>query len=444
MSNYNKKSIAVIGLGYVGLTLATVLAENGFRVFGIEKRKEVVDLVNKGKSHFSEVGLDEALSKVVNDGLLVASEVLNKSTKCSIYIITVGTPLDKDGFSRLDMVENATRQVAEHMQDDSFVILRSTLKLGTSRNVVMPILDETNKTYQLAMCPERTLEGNALRELRDLPQIVGAESDEAISKAQKLFGTLTSSVVTVSSLEAAELIKLVDNTYRDVQFGFANEVAKICDAYQINAMEVISSGKLGYKRTNVPIPGLVGGPCLEKDPHILYESGVEKGVEMRITKSARLVNEDQPVETVNFISQLFKFRSFRKNSKIAILGLAFKGIPETDDLRGAMSIKVIRSIEKELSSKIQIELYDPVISPKEIKKEFPNCGVSSSLDEAIEDASVVIVCNNHPSFADMNIQLIKSKIAPNGFIYDYWNHWKKDKTNENFYFAVGNIGKITL
>jgi UDP-N-acetyl-D-mannosaminuronic acid dehydrogenase len=201
--------------------------------------------------------------------------------------------------------------------------------------VVAPILAASGKKFDIAMCPERTLEGKALQELRELPQIVGADDPAVADRAAAIFRRLTISIVQVADIETAEIIKLVSNTFRDVQFAFANEVARVCDAFGVSAHEVISAGKLGYNRTNIPLPGLVGGPCLEKDPHILMESARTRGIEMEITSAGRLVNERQPEETVQFISSEINRRKLASGPlKISILGMAFKGLPETSDLRG--------------------------------------------------------------------------------------------------------------
>ncbi len=338
--------VGVIGLGYVGLTLATAFGDVGIRVVGIEKRQDVVDLVNSGKAHFSEEGLDDHLSNVVRAGNLKAFVDFAPNTTCGVYIITVGTPLDETGAPRLDFIQNATRQVGANMQDGALVIVRSTVKIGTTRDIVSPILAETGKTFRIAMCPERTLEGEAMRELRTLPQIVGADDEETVELAARLFSELTPTIIKMSSLEAAEITKLVDNTYRDVKFAFANEVARACEVFGVNAMEVISNGKIGYKRTDVALPGLVGGPCLEKDPHIFNHSVREKGICLEITSAARLVNERQPAETVAFIAEQLKARTDLGSAKVALLGLAFKGHPETDDLRGSMALHVLRRVEE--------------------------------------------------------------------------------------------------
>jgi UDP-N-acetyl-D-mannosaminuronic acid dehydrogenase len=434
-----KIDVGIIGLGYVGLTLATVLAECGYKVLGIEKREEVVELTNSGTPHFSEKGLDKSLANVVKQGKFIARQDFDKETYCGIYIITVGTPLSSDGIARLDFIENATNQVAANMRDGALVILRSTVKIGVSRNVVSPILEKSGKKFDIAMCPERTLEGNALRELKELPQIIGADKNDALDRAAKFFSNMTKSVVKVSSLESAEIVKLIDNTYRDVQFAFANEVARLCQPFGVNAFEVISSGKLGYPRTNVPLPGLVGGPCLEKDPHILIQSLKGYGLNLEITAASRLVNERQPLETVSFISKQITNRKFNPKFKIAILGMAFKGIPPTDDLRGSMSVKVFE-ILKEKYSEAQIFLFDPVISYNDLIKKFPNTHICKDIDECMKHADLVVITNNHNSFKEINLEEIRKSMSESAFIYDYWNLFSNlDKSIiENFYYSVGN------
>ena len=434
------ENIVVIGLGYVGLTLATALANAGYRVLGIEKRQEIVDLTNKGTPHFVETGLKDSLLNAIQNNKLKAFTEIPNNEFCGIYIITVGTPLNQDGKINLRMIKSATKQVAFHMKDESLVILRSTVKIGTTRNIVKPILKATKKKFYIAMCPERTLEGQAMKELKQLPQIIGADDQVTHELTARLFRKLTNTTVAVSSLETAEMIKLVDNTYRDVQFGFANEIARACEAISVNASEVITMGKLGYARTNIPMPGLVGGPCLEKDPHILYQSVLEKGKKLEITYFARIINERQPKETIKFIYEEANKRKMDKKIIIAILGMAFKGIPETDDLRGSMSIKVFDELIKKFP-RASINIYDPVISPKKLQQEFTTGIVQDDLLAAINQASIVLICNNHPSFGGLNSTIFKNLMKKNGFIYDYWNNYSNYSSKEfdYKYYATGNL-----
>ncbi|MEM7243496.1 MAG: nucleotide sugar dehydrogenase [Pseudomonadota bacterium] len=436
-----KYDVGVVGLGYVGLTFATALADVGFNVLGVERQQDIVDRTQNGEPHFSEAGLGSVLSHVVKSGKLRAQNSFDSESHCDIYVITVGTPLDDDGSARLDFIKSATQEVANNMQDGALIMLRSTVKIGVSRNVVKPILEASGKKFQLAMCPERTLEGRAMTELRELPQIVGADDSDTRERAVRFFYQLTRAVVQTSSLETAEIIKLIDNTYRDVRFGFANEVARVCDAFGVNAMEVINGGKFGYPRTNVDLPGLVGGPCLEKDPHILSQSLREVGVELDITPAARKVNENQPRESVDFIAARLRENEISK-PKIALLGLAFKGVPATNDLRGSMSLKVLQAAREKIPN-AEFNIYDPVCSTEELEQECGDAKVYDNFDAAVEGVDCVIIANNHPSLGAVPPVDLSSRIADRGFIFDYWNHFSERRPHEigNRYYALGNLRK---
>jgi UDP-N-acetyl-D-mannosaminuronic acid dehydrogenase len=397
-------------------------------------------LTNTGKAHFSEIGLDTALSSVVKAGRLVASMDMSNVPAAQYYIITVGTPLKAGTYEpRLDMIEEASRQVASHMGDDAAVILRSTVRIGTTRDIVRPVLDQAGKAYHLSMCPERTLEGDALRELAILPQIIGGLSETASDLAASLFSRLTHTIVRVTNPETAEMIKLVDNTSRDVRFAFANEVARACDAIGINANDVIRFGKLGYPRTDVALPGLVGGPCLEKDSHILLASIAQHDVALEITKASRLVNERQPAETVNAVFDKLKQRRSGP-FKVVVGGLAFKGRPETDDLRGSMSLHVIDQITASgLCS--EIRAYDKVV-PREHLEALPHdLAVYDDFYEACRGADLVIIANNHSVFAAIEVDRVIAALSEGGFIYDYWNNLGQQPAEvlDGRYFTVGNI-----
>lgn len=438
-SNSSGANVVVVGLGYVGLTLGVALAQRGYRVIGLEKRPEIVDMTNEGIPHFSENGLGKALKSVIASGNFVACVELDPDLEADSYIITVGTPLVAGTTQpRLDMIKQASRQVAEHMRDGATVILRSTVKMGTARNIVRPILTESSKSFHLAMCPERTLEGAALQELAELPQIVSGDTDEAANRAAALFGKLTRAIVRVSDLETAEMIKLVDNTSRDVRFAFANEVARACDALGINAGEVIRAGKFEYPRTNVALPGLVGGPCLEKDPHILMASLAEVGTTLEITAACRLVNERQPNETVDAIISRMAERGTAP-FRVAVAGIAFKGVPETDDLRGSMALKVVECLARRPEVG-EIVLYDGVVSRDNLEALKLNMHIADDLAEACTGANALVIGNNHPAYGKLDLHGCIEAMQPGGFVYDYWAHLveRPPLELEGRYFAVGN------
>lgn len=418
--NFADRNVCVIGLGYVGLTLAVAMADSGFQVHGVELRQEVLDGLASGEPHFWEPRLEEKLARVKEKGTFTFGKSLSPEIPATVYIITVGTPLDKEGNARLDMAHAAANEVVNHMDDGALIILRSTVKLGTTRNVVKPILEASGKDYQIAFCPERTLEGRALIELHELPQVIGADDADTRWRCQQLFSVMTPTTVALSTLETAELVKLTDNTYRDLTFGFANEIAKLCGHAGISAREVIGAGKLGYARTNVALPGPVGGPCLEKDPHILVESAKQWGVEMPVTAAGRRTNEEQPAD----IAKLLRLRTermdgFSKAPRIALLGLAFKGVPATDDLRGTMAKPIHEALAAAFPS-AKFVGYDPVASQDDVRVFF-GFDTAGSLQEAVAGADVVMILNNHPSFRAMDLAAIAGDMNNPGIVYDLWN-----------------------
>ena len=432
--------VGIVGLGYVGLTLGAAFAKCGLKVLGVEKQQEIVSLVNAGKAHFAELGLEQIIREQVDNGNLIARSKFESSDHCKYFIITVGTPLDSNGKPRLDMIKSAVSEIVSQIKDDSTVIVRSTVEVGTTRNCVDTELKKTKKKYFLAMCPERTLEGNAIKELNTLPQIIGSDDRDTFDKVSKLFRQLTNSIIYVDSYEAAEIIKLVDNTYRDVQFGFANEVARMCDAVGVNAIEVIKAGKLNYPRTNVALPGLVGGPCLEKDPHIFNYSANKYGIDLEITKAARFVNESHPSEIVSkLIDRCYKNKS-KDHLKVTLLGMAFKGKPLTDDLRGSMATFVLKEFQKKLP-KLSLGVYDPVVNIKKLESHYPGCSVFENISDAVNGADLVMITNNNEVFSHQNLNKLISLLSPNGFIFDFWNNFSTDPTDKNNekYFSLGNF-----
>jgi UDP-N-acetyl-D-mannosaminuronic acid dehydrogenase len=432
--------VSILGLGYVGLTLGVAMADAGFKVHGVEVRDTIIDSLRKSKAHFWEQDLDETLKKVVERGDFSFSKSYDAVPPSDVYIITVGTPLDDSGQVRLDMIQNATHQIAENFKDGALVILRSTVRIGTARKVVKPILDMKKISYELAVCPERTLEGNAMNELRQLPQIIGAETEGTLFRASHLFSRLTPTTVRVDKWETAELIKLVDNTYRDVTFGFANEVARICDAIGVSSAQVIQAGKLGYPRTNVAWPGPVGGPCLEKDPHILSESAKMYGVNLDVTVASRRVNERQPLETVESIVKFILAKGVNRNEvlKISILGLAFKGVPATNDLRGTVA-KSIMSCLKQSFPHSRFFGFDPHVSVQDVLA----FGLEpvKSIEEAFDSSNLVVIANNNEQFKSLKIDTLSSSMKPMALVYDYWGLFVgKNLAMQNnvAYMALGN------
>ncbi len=444
-SDFYDRDICILGLGYVGLPLATTMAEVGFKVTGVEIRESVLALMQKGEPHFFEPGLRERLKKVIGNRNLVCAKHIPNDCKATVYIITVGTPLGSDGKVRIDMITNISGEIAQHLKDRDMVILRSTVRPGTTRNTVIPILEQSGSDFELAFCPERTLEGHALAELRRLPQIVGGITLKASVRAAQIFQFLTPTVVRVSDVETAEVIKMVDNTCRDVIFAYSNEVARICDAFGVSAMEVINAGKLGYPRVNLPMPGPVGGPCLEKDPYILADGLQPFDIRPEIIMAARQINERQPDEVAHHLLRTTrKIRGWPEKPVITLMGLAFKGRPVTDDLRGTMARPVFNALKRYFPS-ADFRGFDPVVPQDNITAFGLNS--CATIEEAMKGAHLVLILNNHPLFGQIHLEKLAESMNRPSFIYDFWNHYAAsdlELPEGTGYMALGSHARANI
>jgi nucleotide sugar dehydrogenase len=417
---YDDRIVCILGLGFVGLTLAAIMAEVGFRIVGVEIREVVLEKLRAGIAHFYEPGLTDALRRAVKNDRLAVHNTIPSDCDATVYIITVGTPLGHEGRVNLDSVTRIAHQIAERMKDGNMIVLRSTVKIGTTERLIRPILAKSGKRFQIAFCPERTIEGQALTELQYLPQIIGAADHDTVTRAAQLFNFITPTVIRVSNAETAELIKLIDNGRRDLIFGYANEVARICDTIGVSAAEVIRSGRFGYTRTDLPMPGPVGGPCLSKDPYILAESLEEFGISPEITISARRVNQRQPLEIVDYLKKQITGLQFAAAPRIALLGIAFKGRPSTDDVRGTMAIPLREALSKAFPN-ASIVAHDPVVDNETLRS--LHLLPIKRLEDAFAGANVVFILNNHPDYAAMPIEMFTNLMARPSLVYDCWNNF---------------------
>ena len=299
--------VCVVGLGYVGLTLATAFAHHGLVVAGTERVPAVVETLRRGDSSFYEQGLSEVLTDVVARRQLQVFAADEPLPKAGAYVITVGTPL-RDGEVHFTDLENALDTVAAQMPAGALIVLRSTVRIGITENTAKPVLDRAGKPYLLAMAPERTVEGRALQELSSLPQVVGGIDAASTAAANELFAHLGVEIVEVGNTKAAEFAKLVSNTWRDLQFGFANELAYLADASGVDIYEVITAAGYKYDRLKLALPGPVAGPCLEKDAYILADSAQFFDTEVPLSLAGRTANE----KIVTHVGQTAQtFRSWR-------------------------------------------------------------------------------------------------------------------------------------
>ena len=245
-------------MGYVGLTLAVALANNGHYVTGVDRNSHLIDQLKSGNTYIHEPGLFEMLNSTLKRGQIkFEQKALPRQNE--VYVVAVGTPLDANMQPDLGSLESVAQSLSEILKPGDMVVLRSTVPTGTTREYFAPIIEKKTSMkagvdFYMAFCPERTIEGRAMQELRTLPQIVGGFSDACLTKAVNFWSSLTPTVVQVGSLEAAELVKLANNTFRDVSFAFANELALMADKANVSASNLINAANEGYPRNPIPLP----------------------------------------------------------------------------------------------------------------------------------------------------------------------------------------------
>ncbi len=417
--NGSVNRVAIFGMGYVGVTLAVSLANRGHQVTGIDVQRSVVDSLNQGESHVFEPGLSDMLAtnlkrKSIDFGTILESE------RHQVYIVAVGTPLDLDSKPDLVSLTEVLKVISGVLQSGDQVMLRSTVPVGVTREIVIPYLE--NKTgliagedFYVSFAPERTIEGRAMYELKTLPQVVGGYSSQCVKRSTAFWSTLTPTVVRVDSLEASEMVKLANNTFRDLSFSFANELALLADKYNVNSFDLVNAANEGYPRNKIPLPSPgVGGYCLTKDPILFSCTAEGPRADAVLGISSRKVNEKAkfyPIELIERYAKRLQVPLSELN--ILIIGIAFKGMPETTDVRASVAIDVFN----ELNSRVnQIFGWDAVINSKELQG--MGFKVIEDIVEIIDHTDVVLILNNHPDnvCSDMYASSQDGRL-----IFDGWN-----------------------
>lgn len=409
--------IGIIGLGYVGLTLAVVAAAKGIEVYGVETNQHIKDCLKKNKAHFYEAGLDNLIKRNNNKTFHVVDE-FPTDIKFDAFIITVGTPLRTGSKEpNFEYIKSALLSFKKIYDGTQLIILRSTVSVGTTRRIVLPFLADMCKKPEaellVSMCPERTLEGNAVEELTHLPQVVSGNNATSVEIAQKLFRTMTPCVVEAESLEEAELIKLYCNTYRDMTFAIGNALCMAAQEFGVDGISAIEHANYDYARSQIAKPGFVAGPCLEKDAYILINNMPECDSRNFIL-SARKFNESLEDAVIQWVKR--KIGEPSEDNVIALSGMAFKGQPETSDLRGSSSVYIAQKL-KTLGYKMN--LHDFVALPDEMNALGLGM-VYEDLSDACVNAKLLLVLNNHKKYASITESpaLLHSR---NGFeILDAW------------------------
>ena len=403
------QKICVIGLGYVGLTLATALAETEHEVSGVDSSDKVFASLTEGRPLFFDEGLSGAMEASIRTKNLRFFRSLGEvRQKFEYVIIALGSPVDSTRRTRLDDLYGLAGPIARICDDNSVVILRSTVPVGTSRTLQGHIA-KTPSSAQVAYCPERTIEGRAYKELFELPQIVSGATSDAMEKAALLFGSLTKDIVKVSTLEAAELAKLASNLWRDLTFSFANQLYTSTNKLNIDINEVITAANHNYPRNSIPRPGAVGGPCVPKDVY-LFSQSIENSD--HLFDHARNINRGFPRAVMTRA-----FQAGILGKRIALLGWAFKGNPPTNDIRDSPTFDYFRAIT-ELSSQSEIFGWDKeTIDTSAVP---PSVLWEEKLKDVITKCDTLILANDHPFFSEAAF-LDALNMKPDIVVIDLWN-----------------------
>jgi UDP-N-acetyl-D-mannosaminuronic acid dehydrogenase len=404
-------TIGIVGLGYVGLTLTAALARAGHTVHGVDSQPAVLDTLARGRPHIFEPGVGEVFAELVGRRIFVGPAL--PTVPLDAVVISVSTPIDP--VSRRPELGNlaaAARDIARCCPEGTPVIVRSTVPVGTTRRVVLPVLQERWDRVRLAMAPERTIQGQALRELVELPQVVGGIDAESTAVVARVFGELARRVVPVSGPEAAELVKLANNCHTDLIYAYGNEIALIADQHGLDPLEVIRAANLDYPRPDLAKPGFVGGGCLSKDPFLMLDSAPDNPP--FLVGRARELNEYLPVHVAETVVRLLRQGG---GTRLSVLGWAYKGWPPTDDMRGS---PVTPMMPVFAAAGITVRGHDAMVTDEVIRR---HGGEPVDLAKAFRDADGVLLLNDHPNYRAMNVADLVGDCSADArplFVYDSW------------------------
>jgi UDP-N-acetyl-D-mannosaminuronic acid dehydrogenase len=416
--------ICVVGLGYIGLPTACTFAQHGVKVTGVDKNPEVIKSLRSGKVHIFEPGLQLLAEDAIKRNLLSINDVPVEADAC---IIAGRTPF-KDG-KKADMryVIAAAEAIVPVLRKGNLVILESTSPPLTTKNIVLPILEKSNLKvgvdFRLAYSPERVLPGQILRELVENARVIGGIDEESAKAGKELYGMFVKGEIILTDSTTSEMVKLMENTYRDVNIAIANEFARLADRFGVDVWEAIEIANL-HPRVKILNPGPgVGGHCISVDPWFFVEAAPDIA---KLIYSARRVNDDQP----DFVVELLKKNIENLADKnITVLGLAYK--PDVDDLRESPAVEISLKLIQENCNLTIYEPYRPEFTLEGAK-------TANSMEDAIYEADVLLLLVGHDQLKKLDPNIIKSKTKAK-IIFDTVNVLTKSDWEENG-FIIYRLG----
>jgi UDP-N-acetyl-D-mannosaminuronic acid dehydrogenase len=400
--------VSVIGIGRVGLPFALVIANEGYKVYGIGRSKEKIALLKNGKMPFIEEGKD-LLKQYINTSFFPTT-TYESIRKSDVIILTLGTPIDENMNPVLNQIDSVIESILHLLRQDQLIILRSTISPNTTKYIKDTIELKTRlkvgKDIFLAFCPERIAEGKSIQEIKEIPQIIGGIDLRSTKRAKLFFESLGIECLTTDAT-SAELAKLFTNMYRYISFAIANEFFVIAENFDRDISEIVHLVNHGYKRNGLAIPGFSAGPCLFKDGFFLINDNPYLDL---ITASWK-INESMPL----FLVKKLKERINLKGKKVVILGVSFKA--EVDDIRESLSFKLRKALLREHA---EVVLHDPYV------KDYKHQKVYASLSQALDGAHAVIIGTNHKLYSEKKEEII-SLLKGTTYVCDIWNAFEFNK-----------------
>ncbi|AGX45125.1 nucleotide sugar dehydrogenase [Clostridium saccharobutylicum] len=423
--NNKTATVGIVGLGYVGLPLAVEFAKGGYKVLGFDIQEKKVNMINNGENYISDV-MNEELKFVIENRRLKASNEIKFLKDTDVILICVPTPLDKYQQPDISYVKESTESVGKYLHEGMLVILESTTYPGTTEELVLPTLEKMSglkceKDFYLAFSPERVDPGNSIYHTANTAKVVGGVGRNSTEIAATLYrNVLNSEIFEVSTPRVAEMEKILENTYRNINIGLINEMAVICNKMNINIWEVIEAAKTkpyGFQAF-YPGPGL-GGHCIPLDPYYLTWKAREYDYHTRLIETSGEINNFMPQYIVQRAASILnKFNKALNKANILILGIAYKS--DIDDYRESPALKIIENFQKQGS---EVEFYDPYISSYMYKGK-EHYGIKLT-QEVLRNADLVVITTAHKKY---NYSFIQENSI---FIFDTRNATKNVQNKDN-------------
>ena len=398
--------MCTIGLGYVGLSLAYEIARSGFSITGIDTSAEKINTLRKGKNPLGRLVTfsDSDIRPLVDSGKFVFSQDIRTAADARIRIICVPTPMFIDRRPDLTVVKDVSSQLGKSLRVGDIVINESTVAPGMTRKIIGRILESESglipgRDFALVVCPERIDPGNTKFTVSNIPKVIGGINPESARLGMQFYSHFVKELLPVSSLEAAEATKMLENAYRALNIGFANEFARFCDAIGVDVMEVIKGASTKWS-FHPHYPGIgIGGPCVPKDPYYIISAGEETGTPFNTLWNAMLSNERMPYFTYGLLRKACEFaKKEPTDARVAVFGLSYKG--EVRDWRASPTLVFTQILEREGFK--NVEVYDPLFSCEDMKL----LGLKP-FDPLRDPCDIVVIATNHHDFENFEYEKLR-------------------------------------